>query len=110
MGPHERDVGAAAGPGVAAAAGLGWGAAVSGLGLPGAGAGLALAAGMALHGLSDWTNTYGVTLLAPFRWRRSCGEWLFFIDAGAIAASAQTLTRSARERSRHAWLRPKRDF
>lgn len=47
---------------------------------------LALALGMALHALLDWTNTYGITLLAPFSRRRLCREWVFFVDAFVIAS------------------------
>ncbi len=64
-------------------------------GLPGAGLGLAL--GMLFHGLLDATNTYGITLLAPFTRRRYCAEWVFFIDATVaaltIAALAWVLSR-----------------
>ncbi len=52
---------------------------------------LALASGMAFHSLLDWTNTYGITLLAPFTRRRFCREWVFFIDAVVLAASAAVL-------------------
>lgn len=46
---------------------------------------LALVAGMTLHAVTDWTNTYGIMLLAPFTRRRFCREWVFFIDAVVIA-------------------------
>lgn len=39
-----------------------------------------ITAGMLLHVMLDYTNTMGVTLLAPFTWRRYCLEWVFFID------------------------------
>lgn len=52
---------------------------------------LALAAGMAVHALTDWTNTYGIMLLAPFSRRRYCREWVFFIDLVVIAACAVAL-------------------
>lgn len=48
----------------------------------------ALVAGMALHVLLDWTNTYGIALWAPFTRRRSCGEWVFFVDAFVLMLSA----------------------
>jgi membrane-bound metal-dependent hydrolase YbcI (DUF457 family) len=48
---------------------------------------VALVLGMALHVALDWTNTYGITLWAPFRRRRSCGEWVFFIDAFVLLGS-----------------------
>jgi membrane-bound metal-dependent hydrolase YbcI (DUF457 family) len=50
-------------------------------------AGLALTAGMALHAVLDWTNTFGITLLAPFSKKRFCREWVFFIDSVVIAAT-----------------------
>jgi membrane-bound metal-dependent hydrolase YbcI (DUF457 family) len=40
-----------------------------------------LFAGLAFHTLLDFSNTLGVTLLAPFSRRRFCLEWVFFIDA-----------------------------
>jgi membrane-bound metal-dependent hydrolase YbcI (DUF457 family) len=49
---------------------------------------VALVAGLALHVLLDWTNTYGITLWAPLVRRRSCGEWVFFIDAFVLLLSA----------------------
>ncbi|MBU1431854.1 metal-dependent hydrolase [Myxococcota bacterium] len=54
-------------------------------------AGVALSAGMILHATLDWTNTFGVTLAAPLSWRRRCAEWIFFIDAGAIALTLGAL-------------------
>lgn len=50
-------------------------------------AGLGLALGMAFHATLDWTNTFGITLLAPFSSRRWCTEWVFFIDAVVLASS-----------------------
>lgn len=55
------------------------------------GAGVALALGMALHAVLDWTNTFGITLLAPFSSRRFCKEWVFFIDAVVIAATVPVI-------------------
>ncbi len=52
---------------------------------------LALTLGMISHCLLDYTNTYGITLLAPFSRRRFCAEWVFFIDAVVIAASVLAL-------------------
>jgi membrane-bound metal-dependent hydrolase YbcI (DUF457 family) len=43
--------------------------------------GAGLFAGLALHTLLDFTNTLGVTLLAPLSTRRFCLECVFFIDA-----------------------------
>lgn len=54
-------------------------------------AALALALGAAFHSTLDWTNTYGITLLAPFSRRRFCREWVFFVDASVIAACAVAL-------------------
>ncbi|MHC4957790.1 MAG: metal-dependent hydrolase [Planctomycetota bacterium] len=48
---------------------------------------LALAAGMTLHVLLDWTNTYGITLWAPFSRRRFSADAVFFIDASVVALS-----------------------
>ena len=42
---------------------------------------------MTFHSVLDFTNTYGITLFAPFSRRRYCTEWVFFIDAVVIAAS-----------------------
>ncbi len=52
---------------------------------------LALALGMAFHTVLDWTNTYGITLFAPFSRRRFCKEWVFFIDATVVTASIGVL-------------------
>jgi hypothetical protein len=49
------------------------------------------------HTLLDWTNTLGVTLLAPFSRRRYRLEWVFFIDAIVIAATAVATSASVRE-------------
>lgn len=43
--------------------------------------GLGLFVGLAIHALLDFSNTLGVTLLAPFSRKRFCLEWVFFIDA-----------------------------
>jgi len=43
--------------------------------------GAGLFAGLVLHTLLDFSNTLGVTLLAPFTRRKFCLEWVFFIDA-----------------------------
>ncbi|HEX8913472.1 MAG TPA: metal-dependent hydrolase [Humisphaera sp.] len=48
----------------------------------------ALAGGMLLHVAMDATNTLGVALLSPLSWRRWAAEWVFFIDAAVLAASA----------------------
>jgi len=52
---------------------------------------LALVAGMSVHALLDWTNTYGITLWAPFTNRRFCAEWVFFIDSFVLVLSVATL-------------------
>jgi membrane-bound metal-dependent hydrolase YbcI (DUF457 family) len=75
------------------------GAAVAALGLPWAGLGLAL--GMLFHGLLDATNTYGITLLAPFSRRRFCAEWVFFIDASVVLLTIPALAAVLR-----AWPEP----
>ncbi len=49
--------------------------------------GVWLAAGMAFHALLDVTNTYGITIFAPFSRRRYCREWVFFIDSVVCAAT-----------------------
>jgi len=54
-------------------------------GLDGLLAGSGLLAGLALHTLLDYSNTLGVTLLAPFSRKRFCLEWVFFIDAFVLA-------------------------
>jgi membrane-bound metal-dependent hydrolase YbcI (DUF457 family) len=40
-----------------------------------------LFAGLVIHTLLDFSNTLGVTLLAPVSRKRFCLEWVFFIDA-----------------------------
>ncbi len=52
---------------------------------------VALVAGMSLHAVLDWTNTYGITLWAPFTGRRLCAEWVFFVDAIVLLLSAAAL-------------------
>jgi membrane-bound metal-dependent hydrolase YbcI (DUF457 family) len=71
------------GPGILAASAAA-GLAAHGLGLPGWAVAAGLGLGMAGHSLLDFTNTYGVALWSPFSSARSCGEWLFFIDAPVI--------------------------
>lgn len=61
--------------------------------------GAALACGMALHALTDWTNTFGIMLLAPFSRRRLCTEWVFFIDAVVLGTCATTLALIALDRN-----------
>lgn len=77
-------------PVIAAIGALAW-LAGRGLGLDAPWAPLALALGMTFHTALDWTNTYGITLFAPFSRRRFCREWVFFIDAFVIAATVATL-------------------
>ena len=43
-------------------------------GLPGLQVALALTIGMVFHSVLDYSNTYGITLLAPFSNRRFCRE------------------------------------
>ncbi len=50
-----------------------------------------LGLGMCVHILTDWTNTFGVMWLAPWRRERVCLEWVFFIDGFVIAANTLTL-------------------
>ena len=69
---------------------------------PWAAAGLAL--GMLFHSALDYTNTYGITLLAPFSRRRFCTEWVFFIDAVVIAASLAALLGIWQHQQRHGEL------
>ncbi len=52
-------------------------------------AGLAL--GMVFHSVLDYSNTYGITLLAPFSAKRFCREWVFFIDLPLIVVSLGAL-------------------
>ena len=73
--------------GIAAVAGL---VAVA-LGAPGLRIALGLALGMAFHSLLDYSNTYGITLLAPFSSRRFCREWIFFIDLPVIVVTMAAL-------------------
>jgi len=51
----------------------------------------ALGGAMALHALLDVTNTYGITLWAPFSRRRTSLEWVFFIDSVVLLATAVAL-------------------
>lgn len=48
--------------------------------------------GMILHSFLDYSNTYGITLLAPFSRKRYSREWLFFIDLPVIVVSVAALT------------------
>ncbi len=52
--------------------------------------GAGLFAGLAFHTLLDFTNTLGVTLLAPFSRRRFCLEQVFFIDAFVFVLTLAT--------------------
>ena len=54
-------------------------------------AGIALALGMTLHAMLDWTNTFWITLLAPFSRKRYCREWVFFIDSVVVAATIPSI-------------------
>ena len=64
------------------------------LGIEGRSVGVGLFAGLAVHTLLDFSNTLGVTLLAPFSRKRFCREWVFFIDAPVLVLTfvAATLT------------------
>ena len=46
-----------------------------------------LFAGLVIHTLLDFSNTLGVTLLAPFSRKRFCLEWVFFIDAFVLSST-----------------------
>jgi len=61
---------------------------------------LGMFAGFALHTLLDWSNTLGVTLLAPFSRRRFRLEWVFFIDAIVMAATGIAVAGTLREFNR----------
>lgn len=52
---------------------------------------LALVAGLLLHVGLDVTNTYGTAVLSPLSSRRFCAEWVFFIDAFVVTASAAAI-------------------
>ncbi len=52
--------------------------------------GVGLFAGLGVHTLLDFSNTLGVTLLAPFSRRRFCCEWVFFIDAFVLLITFAT--------------------
>lgn len=58
---------------------------------------LGLFAGLALHTFLDWSNTLGVTLLAPFSRRRFRLEWVFFIDGTVLVATSLAVAASLRE-------------
>ncbi len=60
-------------------------------GLDGVMLGIGLLAGMTVHSLLDFMNTLGVTLLAPISRKRFCLEWVFFIDATALALTLPAL-------------------
>jgi len=53
-----------------------------------------LFAALAFHTLLDFSNTLGVTLLAPFSKKRFCLEWVFFIDAFVLVLTAVMATLS----------------
>lgn len=67
-----------------------WGACLV-AGIDGMSTALGLACGMTLHSLLDYSNTLGIALFSPFRARRYCLEWVFFLDAVVIGASVLTL-------------------
>jgi len=58
------------------------------LGISGVQTGLGLFIGLVAHTFLDFTNTLGVTLLAPFSRKRFCLEWIFFIDAVVLSLTA----------------------
>jgi membrane-bound metal-dependent hydrolase YbcI (DUF457 family) len=76
---------------VQAAVSAGIGVLTAGLGARGFELGGGLFAGLAGHSLLDLCNTFGVALFAPFSRRRFCLEWVFFIDAVVLAATALAL-------------------
>lgn len=49
--------------------------------------GAGLFVGLVIHTLLDFSNTLGVTLLAPFSRKRFCLEWVFFIDAFVLTST-----------------------
>lgn len=49
--------------------------------------GAGLFVGLVIHTLLDFSNTLGVTLLAPFSHKRFCLEWVFFIDAFVLTST-----------------------
>jgi membrane-bound metal-dependent hydrolase YbcI (DUF457 family) len=59
-----------------------------GLGASGLMVGGGLFGGLMVHTLLDFTNTLGVTLVAPFSRKRFCLEWIFFIDATVLSLTA----------------------
>jgi membrane-bound metal-dependent hydrolase YbcI (DUF457 family) len=77
-------------PVIAAIGGLAWGALRAG-GIDAPYVAVALMLGMVFHSILDVTNTFGITLLAPFTHRRFCTEWIFFIDSVVIAATVPAL-------------------
>jgi membrane-bound metal-dependent hydrolase YbcI (DUF457 family) len=79
---------------VQAAVSVGVGAVTAWLGGNGIELGGGLFAGLLVHSLLDLCNTFGVALFAPFSRRRFCLEWVFFIDAVVLAATAVTLALS----------------
>lgn len=70
---------------------IGLGAATTLFGWNGIEVGAGLLAGLIGHSLLDLTNTYGVAWLIPFSRRRSCLEWVLFIDLVVLAGTAATL-------------------
>ena len=67
-------------------------------------AALGLTLGLLFHSALDYTNTYGITLFAPFSRRRFCTEWVFFIDAGVVVASIAALLGIWQHQQRHGEL------
>ncbi len=74
-------------PPVIAAIGVVFGAGLAAVGVRAPHAPAALVAAMLLHSFMDTTNTYGITVLAPFSHRRWSLDWVFFIDAVVLAVS-----------------------
>ena len=54
-----------------------------------------LTLGMIGHSLLDYTNTYGITLWSPFRRKRRCTSWVFFIDAPTVLLTLISLALTA---------------
>lgn len=48
----------------------------------------AFAAGILLHMLLDWTNSYGLAIWTPFSPTRTCKHWIYFVDVPFSFVSA----------------------
>jgi membrane-bound metal-dependent hydrolase YbcI (DUF457 family) len=76
-------------------------------GVDGLSIGAGLFAGLVIHTLLDFSNTLGVTLVAPFSRKRFCLEWVFFIDVFVLlltfTTAALTLVRFKQDGDVPAW-------